>query len=63
VWNFRNALSQLNLGLLDSAEAYVSTTSQSVIQLGDIFQGTAQINLIVGQVIPNATPAYGVTGA
>jgi hypothetical protein len=34
-----------------------------VIQLGDIFQGTAQINLIVGQVIPNATPAYGVTGA
>ena len=63
VWNFRNALSQLNLGLLDSAEAYVSTTSQSVIQLGDIFQGTAQVNLIVGQVIPNATPAYGVTGA
>jgi hypothetical protein len=63
VWHFRNALSQLNLGLLDSAEAYVSTTSQSVIQLGDIFQGTAQVNLIVGQVIPNAVPAYGVTGA
>ena len=63
VWNFRNALSQLNLGLLDSAEAYVSSTSQSVIQLGDIFQGTAQVNLIVGQVIPNAMPAFGVTGA
>jgi hypothetical protein len=63
VWNFRNALSQVNLGLLDSAEAYVSTTPQSVIQLGDSWNGTANITAIVGQVIPSAAMITGVTGA
>lgn len=63
VFNFRNALSQANLGLLDSAEAYVSTTPQSVIQVGDNWNATATITAIVGQVIPSAAMITGVTGA
>jgi hypothetical protein len=63
VFNFRNALSQFNTGLMDSAEAYVSTTPQSVIQLGDNWTGTANITAIVGQVIPSSAMITGVTGA
>lgn len=63
VFNFRNALSQANLGLLDSGEGYVSTTPQSVIQVGDNWNGTASITAIVGQVIPSAAMITGVTGA
>jgi hypothetical protein len=63
VWNFRNSLCQLNLGLLDSAESYIATTSQSIIQLGDIFNGTASITLTVGAVQPSGAPVTGVTGA
>lgn len=63
VFNFRNALSQFNLGLMDSAEAYVSTTPQSVIQVGDNWNGSASITSIVGQVIPSGAMVTGLTGA
>lgn len=63
VFNFRNALSGINTFLMDSAEGYVSTTPQSVIQVGDNWTGTATITAIIGQVIPTAAMITGVTGA
>jgi hypothetical protein len=61
----RTSLSQINLGLLDTGEAFLSTNPGTLIQVecspwGTIANAPAQLEAIVGQVVPAGSLMQGL---
>lgn len=61
----RTSLSQVNLGLLDTGEAFLSTNPGTLIQVecspwGTISNAPAQLNVLVGQVVPAGSLIQGL---